>query len=328
MQSQYNTDSLISNENVIPTNNNVIAGNGKIALFVGTTKNGTSFIVNNLAQLLSQSGVKTAILDLTKNKNSYYMFTNNDANLMKKAVNSIKNLSDGIVDGINVNKNLSVFTSLPDAIDEINKTTVLQTLSNNFEITLLDCDFNTDVEYFVNANEIYLIQSMDTFTIQPLTQFLSDLKLKNVLDESKLRVVINKYVRLRRLDERMIIGGMSKYNEPSMTLQRDLFNAQTIKYVNIPFEIETYERYLESIAMCSLSLNGYSQNFINSLQELKNMVYPLISGGNFGNNSQNRTEEKRGLFGSKKGKNVETQQTTQFSNNVNDTLNKMRTNNF
>ncbi len=325
---QDDINNLISTQSMPNVNtNNVIAGNGKIVAFVGTTKNGTSFIVNNLAQLLSQSGVRTAILDLTKNKNSYYMFTDNDANLMKKATDSIKNLSNGTLDGLNVNKNLTLFTSLPDGMEEQNKDVMLQTLSNNFDIALLDCDFSTDTEYFVKANEIYLIQSMDTFTIQPLTQFLSDLKLKNALDESKLRVIINKYVRLKKLNEKMIIGGMSKYNEPSMTLQRDLFNAQTIKYVCIPFEMDTYARYLESIAMCNLSLNGYSQNFINALQELKNMVYPLISGGYSNGNTNQVTDEKHGLFGGKKNKNVQTQ-TTQFSNNVNDTLNRMRTNNF
>ena len=320
---QANT--LTNTNQVASYGNNVLAGNGKIALFVGTTKNGTSFVVNNLAQLLSQTGVRTAVLDLTKNKNSYYMFTDNDPNLMKKATESIKNLSNGVVDGLNVNKNLTVFTSLPDGMEEENVDVMLRTLSNNFDIALLDCDFETNVEYFTKVNEIYLIQSMDTFTIQPLTQFLSDLKLKNMLDESKLRIVINKHVRLKKLDERMIIGGMSKYNEPSMTLQRDLFNAQTIKYVCIPFEMETYARYLESIAMCSLSLNGYSQNFLNGLEELKNMVYPLIPGAGANGGAQGRTEEKRGLFGGKKNKQ---NQTTQFSSNVNDTLNRMRTNNF
>ncbi len=332
-QNPYNTQNNINSltntnesQNVYQSNN-VVASSGKITAFVGTTKNGTSFIVNNLAQLLSQNGVKTAILDLTKNKNSYYMFTDNDANLMKKATDSIKNLSNGIVDGLQVNKNLTVFTSLPEEIEDFNDDVILRTLSNNFEITLLDCDFSTQTQYFTSANEIYLIQSMDTFTIQPLTQFLSDLKLKNALDESKLRVVINKYVRLKRLDEKLIIGGMSKYNEPSMTLQRDLFNAQTVKYVTIPFEMDTYARYLESIAMCNLSLNGYSQNFLMGLENLKNMVYPLVSGGSVNSNPQNNTEEKRGLFGGKKNK-QQPAQTTQFSNNVNDTLNKMRTNNF
>lgn len=336
MQSTINQNNLPNSNvnNQFTPNNNVIAGNGKLVAFVGTTKNGTSFIINNLAQLLSQKGVKTAILDLTKNKNSYYMFTDNDTNLMKIATESISNLSGGIVNGLEVNKNLTVFTSLPDGLqEETNKDMMLKTLSNNFDIALIDCDFETAPEYFTSVNEIYLIQSMDAFTIQPLTSFLSNLKLKNMLDESKLRIVINKYVKLKRLNEKLIIGGMSKYNEPSMTLQRDLFNPETVKYTLIPFEEETYARYLESIAMCQLSLNGYSQNFIASLEELRNMVYPLVSGGAKNNNQYSNyktpsyTEEKHGLFGGKKRKQQPTQG-TQFSNNVNDTLNKMRSNNF
>ena len=336
MQSTINQNNLPNSNvnNQFTPNNNVIAGNGKLVAFVGTTKNGTSFIINNLAQLLSQKGVKTAILDLTKNKNSYYMFTDNDTNLMKIATESISNLSGGILNGLEVNKNLTVFTSLPDGLqEETNKDMMLKTLSNNFDIALIDCDFETAPEFFTSVNEIYLIQSMDAFTIQPLTSFLSNLKLKNMLDESKLRIVINKYVKLKRLNEKLIIGGMSKYNEPSMTLQRDLFNPETVKYTLIPFEEGTYARYLESIAMCQLSLNGYSQNFMASLEELRNMVYPLVSGGAKNNNQYSNyktpsyTEEKHGLFGGKKRKQQPTQG-TQFSNNVNDTLNKMRSNNF
>ena len=153
-----------------------------------------------------------------------------------------------------------------------------------------------------------------------------DLKLKNILDESKLRVIINKHMKLKKLDERLIIGGMSKYNEPSMTLQRDLFNATSIKHVNIPFSMETYSKYLESIAMCNLNLNGYPQEFLIALEQLKNMVFPLIPGGSNKQNIQNNMDDKHGLFSGKKVK--QQPPTTQFSNDVNDTLNKMRTNNF
>ena len=307
--------------NVIPSN--FIAQN-KIVAFVGTSKNGTSFIVNNLAELLAQKGIKKAILDLTKNKNSYYMFTDNDQRLMQIATQSIKNLENGIAQGVDVNKNLTVYTSLPDEFDETeNFETILQTLDNNYQAILLDCDFDTNINYFVKATEIYLVQSMDALTIQPLTQFLSELKLKNALDETKLRVIINKEMKLKILNDKMIIGGMAKYNEPSMTLQRDLFNPNTIKYVTIPFEMQTYARYLEAIAICQISLSGYSSTFIGSLEKLANMVYPLVSGGNYSNYSPNYEKaEKKGFFKNRNKK----QPPTQFSSGVNDTLNKMRTN--
>ena len=48
----------------------------KIVAFVGTSKNGTSFIVNNVAQILSGMGINTAILDVTQNKSAYYIYTN------------------------------------------------------------------------------------------------------------------------------------------------------------------------------------------------------------------------------------------------------------
>ena len=302
---------------------NFVAQN-KIVAFVGTSKNGTSFIVNNLAELLAQKGIKTAILDLTKNKNSYYMFTDNDQRLMQIATQSIKNLENGIAQGVEVNKNLTVYTALPDEIDDNeNFEAILQTLDNNYSAILMDCDFATDINYFIKATEIYLVQSMDALTIQPLTQFLSELKLKNALNENKLRVIINKEMKLKILNDKMILGGMAKYNEPSMTLQRDLFNPATIKYVTIPFEMQTYARYLEAIAICQISLSGYSQTFLNSLEQLANMVYPLISGGNYTNYSPNYEKaEKRGFFKSKNKK----QPPTQFSSGVNDTLNKMRSN--
>ena len=212
MQSTINQNNLPNSNvnNQFTPNNNVIAGNGKLVAFVGTTKNGTSFIINNLAQLLSQKGVKTAILDLTKNKNSYYMFTDNDTNLMKIATESISNLSGGIVNGLEVNKNLTVFTSLPDGLqEETNKDMMLKTLSNNFDIALIDCDFETAPEFFTSVNEIYLIQSMDAFTIQPLTSFLNELRSKNILDEKKLRIILNKVEKLKKASEKVIIGGMS-----------------------------------------------------------------------------------------------------------------------
>ena len=317
-------------KNNVVQNSNFIAQNSKIVAFVGTSKNGTSFIVNNLAEFLSQKGIKTAILDLTKNKNSYYMFTNNDQNLMKSAENSVKNLIRGSAEGVPVNKNLTVFTTLPGEDGDLsNVDSILQTLDNNYSAVLMDCDFDTNINYFVKATEIYLVQSMDALTIQPLTLFLSELKLKNVLDENKLRVIINKNMKLKILTDKMILIGMSKYNEPSMTLQRDLFNPNTIKYATIPFEEQTYARYLEAIALCQVSLSGYSQRFLSSLEELATMVYPLIQGSasssysGYSKYSPDYEKAKRGgLF----GKNKKQQQQTQFSAGVNGTLNKMRSN--
>ncbi len=244
--------------------------------FVGTSKNGTSFLVNNLAELFSNMGINTAILDVTKNKNSYYIYTKNEEELRKVAFNSMSNLEKDIAQGIKVNNNLTVYTSLPAENVEVNPESVLATLVKNYSLVLIDTDFDTPISYFANSQEIYLVQSMDILTIQPLTAFLRDLKSKNILLPEKLRVVINKETRIRGLNPKVIIGGMAFYNAPAMTFMTELFNKDNIKYTTIPFDEQTYSRYLEALVNCKISLNGYDKNFMQALKTLANMVYPLL----------------------------------------------------
>ena len=48
-------------------------------------------------------------------------------------------------------------------------------------VDIIDCDYDTDYNYFAQAQEIYLVQSLDILTIQPLTAFLRNLKAKSGL---------------------------------------------------------------------------------------------------------------------------------------------------
>ena len=251
----------------------------KIVSIVGASKNGSSFILNNLAELLSSQGINVAILDATQNRNSYYIYTKNEEGLRKTAFDSIKNLSLGSARGIAVNNNLTVYTSLPTQNEDIGKVgQILETLLRNHSLILIDCDFKTPLEYFANSQEIYLVQSMDVLTIQPLTAFLRELKAKNILEEHKIRIIINKYVKLRNVTEKAIIGGMAYYNDPAMSFMTELFDRNTVKYFTIPFEEEIYAKYLEGLINCDISLKGYSKQFKQILAQLASSVYPLISG--------------------------------------------------
>lgn len=288
---------------------NIIGKNQKIVSFIGTSKNGTSFLVNNVAELLSQKGINTAILDLTKNKNSYYIYTENDEALRKIAFSCIDNLQNGIAKGIPVSKNLTVYTTVPTEKQEsTNYYNILETLTKNHSLVILDCDFDTDFNYFGQSQEIYLVQSCDILTIQPLTAFLRNLKAKNVLDPNKIRVVLNKMVKLKSVNEKAIIGGMAYYNDPAMSFMTELFNKDNVKYCVIPFEEQTYSKYLDGIINCKVTLNGYSREFLSNLEELGNMVYPLIGANSRASvyNSYNRENN--------------------FSASMNNTLNKMKNN--
>ncbi len=292
IEQQSNTmqnDNRIINSNYSATNNSyqedkkidispLLTPDKRIACFVGTSKNGTTFTVNNVAQILSASGVNVAILDLTKNRNAYYIYTDNQDELRNIARDSFRNLLSGVAKGVQVSSNLTVYTSLPDDVDDIsNSGKILETLLNKHTVILIDCDFETDIGYFADAQQIYLVQSMDVLTIQPLTAFLRELKAKGVLEESKLRVVLNKVEKLRPITEKAIIGGMSAYNDPSMSYMVDLFDKDIIKYISIPFDETVYVRYLEGLINCDISIKGYPKNFMEILKQLGNMVYPKIN---------------------------------------------------
>ena len=294
--------------------NSLLTKDKKIVTFIGTSKNGTSFLVNNLAALFSLSGINTAILDMTKNKNSYYIYTNNEEELRKIAYNSISKLqSGGYAEGIKVNKCLSVYTALPnDGKDYSDAEPILSTLVQNHSLILIDCDFDTDPSYFASCQEIYLVQSMDILTIQPLTAFLRDLKSKGVLEAEKVRVVINKVLNVKSLTEKAIIGGMSFYNDPSMSFMTELFNKDMVKACSIPFDENVYSKYLDGMVNCKVSVNGYekSRKFWEKFKTLGDMVYPLVSKSTYGGKAS-----QVGQVDYSKNK---------FSSNMNNTLNQMK----
>ena len=285
--------------------NSLITKDKKVVAFVGTTKNGTSFIVNNVAEMLSSTGISTAILDMSTNKNAYYVYTNNEEQLMNTAKQSIYKLRSGVAEGVRVNKNLSVFTSLPEEQNDYSDAeTILSTLLKNFSVVLIDCDFDTPMEYFDKAQEIYLVQSMDVLTMQPLTAFLRNLQSKNILRQEKLKIVINKSVKIKSVSVKRLIDGISNYNDPSMTYMKNLFDPERIAYCEVPLEIPNYIKYLDSMINCSISLNGYTKPLMMALKQLTGMVYPLIN---------RQTYSPRG-----------NQYKDNFSSNINSTLNKMK----
>ncbi len=286
--------------------NTLLTSDKKVVSFVGTTKNGTSFIVNNVAALLSSMGISTAILDMTVSKNAYYIYTNNEENLRNIAKDSISKLEKGIASGIKINKNLDVYTSLPGNEEKYSDIEgIIATLAQNYSAVLIDTDFNTPKEIFETSQEIYLVQSMDVLTIQPLTAFLRNLKSKGILKQEKLKVVINKELKVRNLSAKTLIGGMAYYNDPAMSFMTELFDKDNVLYCTIPFEPQNYSKYLEALVNCQINLNGYTKQFMYALSELVNMVYPLLN------------KQKYKPMGNRR---------EPFSNQVNNTLNKMKNN--
>ena len=221
----------------------------------------------------------------------------------------------GVANGVKVNNNLTVYTNIPSQSEEIrNSHPIMETLVKNHSLILIDCDFNTPVEYFEHVQELYLIQSMDVLTIQPLTEFLRELKTRNILDETKIRIILNKILKVRGVTGKNIVGGMSNYNDPEMSFMTELFDRNTVKVVaQIPFDEDVYAKYLESLIECEIKLNSYPKEFRTRLNALAESIYPLLPNSN-NINKKNKKDTKKGY----------NQYSNSFSLDMNNTLNNMR----
>lgn len=252
--------------------------NKNVFSFVGTSKNGTSFLVNSLGILFSSIGINTAIVDLTKNKNDYYMCTNNEERLREIATLSIIKLEKGIAEGVQINKNLSVYTGLPtNDTNKLNSKMVIDTLKKNHALILLDCDFETNLEYYTYSNQIFTVQSLDVLTMQPLTIHLKKLKELGIISDSKISIILNKEVPVKGLTKKLMIGGLSMYNSPNMEERVELFNKDNVKVYSVPFDIQAYQKYLENIVHCKFEITGYPKKFITELKLIAENIYPEIA---------------------------------------------------
>ena len=278
---EQNVEPKVNNNYSIPANNmqmNNQVNSKNVFSFVGTSKNGTSFLVNSLGILFSSIGINTAIVDLTKNKNDYYMCTNNEERLREIATLSIIKLEKGIAEGVQINKNLSVYTGLPtNDTNKLNSKMVIDTLKKNHTLVLLDCDFETNLEYYTYSNQIFTVQSLDVLTMQPLTIHLKKLKELGIISDSKISIILNKEVPVKGLTKKLMIGGLSMYNSPNMEERVELFNRDNVKVYSVPFDIQAYQKYLENIVHCKFEIAGYPKKFITELQLIAENIYPEIT---------------------------------------------------
>ena len=102
---------------------------------------------------------------------------------------------------------------------------------------------------------------------------------------------------------------MSIYNDPGMTVRKELFDRKIVQSIAIPFDEKSYFRYLDGLVVCDISLKGYSKEFLQCLKNLASMIY-----------ERNNTK-KNGKYVPPSVKN-----NSGFSPRVNNTLNQMKQN--
>ena len=265
----------------------------KAIAFIGSHKVGTTFIINAIADNLVSKGIKTAILDLTKNKDTYKIYAANNSEYKEIAGNSIPNLVIGQDVPLRLG-DLSIYTGIP-RVDrsKIDAVRAIEKIRNQNAVILVDCDFTTSIDIFRLVNNIFVIQDMDITKILDITCFLRELKVRDIgLD--KVEVIINKYIK-SMLTVDNIVEAMSYYTNPEMTFVDELL-AKNVKRFVIPFDEQNYLRYVEALYSAKLNFNGFSEEFMNDIASITHEIYPISSTANRNDQQQIISSAKDGII--------------------------------
>ncbi len=245
----------------------------KIVCFVGAPKSGTTFCINAIGTFLARNRVKTAIVDVTRKRDTYTIYTYDNEGKRNIAAESLKYASNGLNEPL-VYEKLSVYTGMPGEDRKIyNASLAIDTIIQNNNVILIDSDFTTPADYFRLCQEIYIVQDMDILNISQLTIFLRELKERGV-PMNKIRIIINKHIKCA-LTAKDILDGIATYTSYDLKMYDELFNSSTIPYFILPFDEENYKKYVEMVFKYQNKFSTFTDDFKEALNKIINSIYPI-----------------------------------------------------
>lgn len=263
----------------------------KVVCLVGAPKTGTTFCINAIATMLYKKNITVGILDLTKKRDSYTLYTYDNEAKRAIAGESMKYASNGLNQPLVYGK-LSIYTGVPgEDRKQYQASNVIQTSNQNNSVTLIDCDFSTPIDYYRLASEIYIIQDMDVLNVNQITMFLRELKTRGI-PMSKIKVIINKHVKCA-LTARDILDGIATYTSPDLKMFDELFPSSEMQYYILPFDQENYTKYIEMMFKYSNMFNSFTKDFRVALEQIVNSIYPINVSTGYDMATYNKSKSKR-----------------------------------
>lgn len=257
----------------------------KTVAFVGAPKVGTTFCINAIATFFTKNKVKTAIVDVTRKRDTFTIYTYDNEGKRNIAAESMRYASNGINEPL-LYERLSIYTAMPgEDRKTYNAGVLIDTIMQNNNVILMDADFTTPVDYFRLCQEIYVVQDMDIININQLTIFLRQLKARGI-PMNKIKVIINKHVNCA-LTAKDILDGIATYTSYDLKMYDELFNSNAMTYFILPFDEENYKKYVEMVYKYSNKFSSFTDDFKESLNKIINSIYPV------GNIVQNATTKGR-----------------------------------
>ena len=245
----------------------------KVVCFIGAPSTGTTFCVNAIATNLFKKKIKVGVIDLTKKRDLFSLYTYDNEGKRAIAAESLKYASNGINEPLMYDK-LSIYSGAPgDDRNNYNASTVIQTVSAANSVVLIDCDFSTPLNYYRLANEIFVVQDMNVLNVSQITLLLRELK-NHGIPMSKVRVIINKHVKCA-LTSKDILDGIATYTSSDMRMFDTLFPSSQMTYYILPFDQENYIKYIEMVYKYKNTFDKFTDEFKEALYEITNSIYPI-----------------------------------------------------
>jgi len=266
----------------------------KVICVVGSPKVGTTFCVNAISNALYRREVKVGIVDLTKKRDSYMLYTYDNEGKRAIAAERMKYASNGLNEPLMYEK-LSIYTAAPgEDRKQYNSAKLIETVAANNSIVLIDCDFSTPIDYYRLAQEIYIVQDMNVLNVNLMAVFLKELKSRGI-PMNKVRVIINKHVKCA-LTSKEILDRISTYVSPDLKIVEDLFPAEEMTYYILPFDQENYIKYIEMMYKYTNTFKTFTEGFKENIEQIVNAIYPVGIKPDDKNNKY--TKKKKNLWDS------------------------------
>lgn len=264
----------------------------KMVVLVGANKVGTTFMVNAIAHSMANAKINTSILDMTRDRSMFYLYNQNDRTLRRRAEECMQKVMDGEDCYLETNSRyLKVYTTIPGSLTDPRRgykhKAIIENVRANCTLTIVDADFTTPIDYFDQANEVYLVQDLDLLKMPDATLFLRELKNRG-LDMKKIKVIINKFVKTS-LTQKQVIQTLSSYSDPSMSFYDTVLPSRVMSYI-VPYNLNNYAKYIDSVCSGVLNYKGYSADFMQAIDEIGSAIFPK-SG------AQTNAKAPRRLFG-------------------------------
>lgn len=244
----------------------------KTVIFVGAPKTGTTFCINAIGTYLAKQKVNTAMVDMTRKRDLYTIYTYDNTGKRNIAGDSLRYASSGKNEPLIYDK-LSIYTAVPgEDRKSYNPNLLVDTISKNNNVVLIDADFSTPLDYFRLAQDIYIVQDMNILNVNQITLFLRELKQRGIGME-KVKIIINKYVDCS-LSTKDIIDGIATYTSYDLKMFDELFNPKRIQYFVLPFDVDNYTKYIDMVYKYSNKFSSFTKNFQDNLNQIINTIYP------------------------------------------------------